>query len=321
MRGGGQTGDRETKLRPVGQTFSEKSIRHHPYHPAPLSPLYLPLLNTICCSAVGSSIIYPLMCYSSFSVLALWLSGTTHLSAANNRPSSLWLSYEAAQTRWDFIHTVSFRLTKQMSGLQHTAALYDVAPAVQHNTTKATEAHNSSVTNMSAPNFTAIHPICSGQQQSGRLMKQHGDSRGFKRNLNSPAVKLCDATCWWGDGRRSATTEGGRSPQALMWLTAGPPPAPSGHIEQAGTRPRTLCGTPCRTEDDNIIIRAEKNHRTKCNIWSNSLTVLTNILLVTLITMTTAQKIVVHTGNTNLQSKHSSKRPITRVIWVVCLVF
>lgn len=237
-----------TKLRPVGQTFTEKSIRHHPFHPAPLAPLYLPLLSTVCRSAVGSSIIYSLMCYSSFSVLALWLSGTTHLSAANSRPSSLWLSYDAAQARWDFIHTVSFRLTKQMSGLRHTAVLYDLAPAVRRNTTKAAEAHNSSVTNMSAPNFTAIHPICSSQHQSGRLMKQHGDSRDFKRNLNSPAVKLCDATCWWGDGRRSATTEEGHCPQALMWLTAGQPPAPSGRIEQAGTRPRTLCGAPCRTE-------------------------------------------------------------------------
>lgn len=80
MRGDGQTGHRETELRPVGQTFTEKSILHHPFSPS--SP-HSSVPPSLWC---GSSIIYSLMCYSSFSGLALWLSATTHLSAANNRP-------------------------------------------------------------------------------------------------------------------------------------------------------------------------------------------------------------------------------------------
>lgn len=43
MRGGGQTGDREMKLGPAGQTLAEKSILHHPFHPAPLPHLYISL--------------------------------------------------------------------------------------------------------------------------------------------------------------------------------------------------------------------------------------------------------------------------------------
>lgn len=35
-------GDRETKLRPAGQTLAEKSIQHHPFHPPPL-PLSISL--------------------------------------------------------------------------------------------------------------------------------------------------------------------------------------------------------------------------------------------------------------------------------------
>ena len=63
----------------------------------------------------------------------------------------------------------------------------------------------------------------------------------------SPAAVLCGATDWWGGGRRSAATGGAHSPQALMSLAAGQPPAPSGHTEPAGTRPQTLCDASYRT--------------------------------------------------------------------------
>lgn len=45
MRGGGQTGDSEMKLRPAGQTLTGKSILHHPFYPPPPhtpSPSLLP---------------------------------------------------------------------------------------------------------------------------------------------------------------------------------------------------------------------------------------------------------------------------------------
>lgn len=63
----------------------------------------------------------------------------------------------------------------------------------------------------------------------------------------SPAVVLCGAPCWWGGSRKSAATGAVHTPQARMSPAAGQPLAPSGHTEPAGTRPRTVFGTPYRT--------------------------------------------------------------------------
>lgn len=68
-----------------------------------------------------------------------------------------------------------------------------------------------------------------------------------KKQTNSPAVKLCGATSWWGSGRISTATGRDHHLQSQMWPAAGQPPVPSGHTEPAGTRPQTRCGAPCRT--------------------------------------------------------------------------
>lgn len=63
VRGGGQTGDREMKLRPTGQTLTGKSILHHPFHPAPLPSsvsLSLSLLATVSLSPSQEGFIYNL---------------------------------------------------------------------------------------------------------------------------------------------------------------------------------------------------------------------------------------------------------------------
>lgn len=62
-----------------------------------------------------------------------------------------------------------------------------------------------------------------------------------------PVVKLCGATCWWGDGRRWASTAMDHSPRAPMWPAAGAPPVPSEHTEPGGTRPQRCCEAPYRT--------------------------------------------------------------------------
>lgn len=83
MRGGGQTGDREMKLRPAGQTLTEQSILHHPPQPRSLICVCVSLSDS------RSSIIY-FMC-SSFSWFVRWPSMTTDLSRANNRRAfALW---------------------------------------------------------------------------------------------------------------------------------------------------------------------------------------------------------------------------------------
>ena len=66
-------------------------------------------------------------------------------------------------------------------------------------------------------------------------------------------MELGGAPFWWGGDRRSAARGEGQRLQALTSPTAGQSPAPSGHTEPAGTRPRTLYGAPCGTGGEKML--------------------------------------------------------------------
>lgn len=129
MRGGGQTGDTETNLRPAGQMLTEKSILHSPFHPAPLAHLHhllfsspLPLTWERGRRVVLSSIIYSLMYLPSL----CWLFGfQQHHSCLqeNNRPSTPLPGWVMMLRRLDEILSTLCPLSSQ-NKCQHLISLF-----------------------------------------------------------------------------------------------------------------------------------------------------------------------------------------------------